>query len=769
MKKVLLCIVCLLVGTFSGYCQNEEKSFTLEFKTGKVDDTQLSTNVSLDNVLEASSLEYVSGYEVIGTVTPVARTYYATTKGLLLGSTSNPGWVTLSLSHSNYIITKVEIEWAAYNNNNDPWIEISVNGKSIGKTSSTTNDGLHFNTITVNTVNTDDNTEDNADVNEGASSIKIASGGGNPKKARAYVKSLTVFYEEGEPEVVNPIFGNVPDKIILGVGEEIDYPEIDPTDLTYSFSVEPADLLTFDDTNKTIKANRVGAGIITFTTDAVEGEYNAASGTIDVEVSAKIPQMSFDNEQVTGKLGVGVVWQTVKITEPEGILGNDEKVSYSSSDPDIVTVNAENGRILPSDVKKAGEAVITATLSAHGDYAEASASYIILIKDVQGAITSGESVFDFTVRDAYGMTTITIPNPEESLDKDYEENINEIKSDDGIVSLNISGGKYRLLVSNEDTYSLYLYKPVDFKISVSEGYRLTKITADGRIEGRLDAEQIKLNGNNLKIWESDETHAQSFVTLEVSNTNMIKKLIVEYEAVSSIIQPAPLSFNKNVYGLMVNEAMAINPADHPEGVNVSYQIEGLDPEDYSIEEDEGDLTVRVDRTGSYTLTASSEADNEYSEGFAILRLNVFPPITVYANNGEVTSDVITAKEAITITLDVPAMTYAYYKLEDSSVKTKEAEAETSDENKREGYTLYENSINIPKDFKGKLTYYMGNYGYLSPERSLTLDVQSDVIEIEDGDGIIHHYDLNGREIKGELEKGVYIRVEGNHSSKVLVK
>lgn len=100
---------------------------------------------------------------------------------------------------------------------------------------------------------------------------------------RCYVKSITVYYEGEVSGPVSPTYTNVPENVKLTVGDTMEYPAIEPSDLTYTFSAEPAGILTLDDATKTITAAGIGKATVKFTTPAV-GDYEAGQGSFEVEV-----------------------------------------------------------------------------------------------------------------------------------------------------------------------------------------------------------------------------------------------------------------------------------------------------------------------------------------------------------------------------------------------------------------------------------------------------------------------------------------------------
>lgn len=742
MKKILLTFIGLLAVILTANAGTVEKSYTLSFMhTGAGDGNQLnSTSIALNKIFEEASLEYVSGLAAVPTIT-----YYNSKMGLKLGSGSGVGSVTFTLSETAQVkVTKMMVEWASYGSDTSG-VEITVGNETV-KTDTSNKNTLATSELTL------------AEPQD-ATTITIASYGSNAKKARAFVQSVVVYYEEEVSGPVAPQYSNVPENVKLTVGDKMDYPAIEPSDLTYSFSADPAGILTFDDAAKTITAAGIGTATVKFTTAAM-GDYEAGEGSFEVEVVGKTPELSFANPVVYGKVGSGVVWQTVTITEP---AHTDAKVTYTSSDPEIVAVDAATGRINVADVKKAGEVVITATLPASGDYAEGTASYTISVINTDvSAIEPGEAIFNFNVENPYGMTSTSDSNF-------WEKNVKEIVSGNGLVTLSFAGN-YRSWIA--DNYGLRVNKNATVTIAVPAGYKLTKVVIEGSITGNLDG----LTNAAGKTWTAGEGVVKNSIVLSSTGTTKINSILVMYESAGSALKSPELIFEKNDYSMMVGEATTINAATAPEGVEVVYAIEGLNADEYSITEDGANLNVTVDKAGYYTLTAKSAATDEYTDGFEIMRLNVYAPVTAYADGEEITSNTFEAEadgdeDTVTITFDLPANDYLYYKLESIAATTvKAADDESDDENQLPGYTLYNDGIEIPAGFNGTLSYYQANYGFLSPVKTLAISIPTGVAEIAiDEEGAVRYYDLNGREVKGQLDSGIYVRLRNGKATKILVK
>ncbi len=566
------------------------------------------------------------------------------------------------------------------------------------------------------------------------------------------------------------------DDVNLTIGSAIELPVAKGyEDLTYHYSIEtnPGNIVISEGQ---LKGVALGETTVKVTTDPVDGQYLAGEGTFKVTVVGKEPKLSFANESVYGKVNTGVVWQQVTVTEPEENLG---AITYSSSDPEIVAVEASTGQIKPSDVKKAGVATITATIAANGDYAEGSCSYLIVVVDPNEKIEPGTTVFDFTTNNPYGMTT-------QNGGGSFEPKIKSIAGENETVTLTF-GGKYRSYNTSNAPYHLRLQKGATLKIAVPEGYKITKVGITGSdILGTYDPASGNVSesdnedpdgGTFSYVWiPQNETDKVSEILYTSpsgpsAEPTQIKKINVMWDAINSDQKSAQLTFTPNVNGIYVNEIAEINVANNPNNRIITYSIPALTEDDYDIEEKDGKLHILVSKPGSYTLEARSVAGDGFRDGFAIMRLNVYRHLMVSADNVPLEKDEVNTGSKTFITIAVPENAYLYYKMENSSAPAPTAYEISDNENQLPGYELYEDGIEIPAKTSGTLNFYIANYGYKSPIRKIALSFETGVTDIDANteDGVVRLFDLNGRQINGEPEKGVYIRIQNGKTSKVLVK
>lgn len=117
----------------------------------------------------------------------------------------------------------------------------------------------------------------------------------------------------------------------------------------------------------------------------------------------------------------------------------------------------------------------------------------------------------------------------------------------------------------------------------------------------------------------------------------------------------------------------------------------------------------------------------------------------------------------------------YYKLtEKESNDPNLAMATRAEEDPHAGYTKLENyadGITLNTNHTA-LEYYSYANGEKSAVQNITVNLTGDttvaVEEIESMDTVARFFDLNGREIKGTPERGLYIRIQGGKASKVIL-
>ena len=553
-------------------------------------------------------------------------------------------------------------------------------------------------------------------------------------------------------------------------GEELKAPALTVT------PAEAKDAVVYTSSNEAVakfvegNLTLTGFGTTEITAEIKDNEtYNNASATYTLTYAKKNPELHFEREVRYGKLGVGVVWEAAKHV-------GDGAVTYASSNPEIVAVNATTGQILPEDVKAVGTVTITATASATDTYSEATAKYRIIIEDAN-APQIGRETFDFTTENPYGMTTYNTGDT-------YESEVSSVTSGNVVMSFY---GDYRSYKYNsQSTQGDFLtfrkvYNGVtsSFTITVPTDGIIEKITintvdkftpSDGTTLATGDGEET-----GLKVWTPAE--GKEFNTITFSNkttsTIKLKSVTVVWKNKTSDLEIADLSFTQTVYNTTVGVENEVNAVNNPNNVATTYSIDCLNPDEYTLTEADGKLAITVDKVGVYTLRAKSDATDTYLPGIAILRLNVFPQVD-FLMNGDPTTPVenfIDLPEGGgNIAFGELPVTVDLYYLDEVSEPAAPAALAELDKN---DFNLYDGT---PVEFAnpGTLHYFM-RYAdaYDSPIYSLGVKVngQSSGIEnvaAEATDAPVEYFNLQGIRVENPAN-GLYIRRQGNTASKVIVK
>ncbi len=427
-----------------------------------------------------------------------------------------------------------------------------------------------------------------------------------------------------------------------------------------------------DETIAKIENNKivgVAEGTTTVTATWPEGKYLAGEATFNVSVikQRQDSEISFEYEHIDGKINTGIVWRSAIVTAGDGA------VTYTSSNPDVVTINPTTGAITPDDVHKTGIALITATIAATENFREAKATYEAHILDPDKESDAVE--FDLTTK----------------KDNTYLS-FHEAVGPGGIIKVKFEGGSFRLW---DDGIRFYT-GTTTLTFTSEPGYTITKIAAVGAGAMDLVGEFYK---TGTQTWDGESSAVT--LTLTPNETVALEGLNVFYKKEESTLKPAELTFTPRVNAVMVGEVAHLNGANNPNGRVLSYSIACLEDGDYIIETTENGIDVLVDKVGSYTLRAESEKDAEYMGGLAIMRLNVYPDIAPFADKANACDKKNKVIELVggkvIVDFNMPNDFILLYKY-----TAKGADAVSED------FQPYANGDGIELTEEGTLSYYMQN-------------------------------------------------------------
>lgn len=608
----------------------------------------------------------------------------------------------------------------------------------------------------------------------------------NPPIIRSYTSAQTkpLFYKEVEAGPIVPTFSGYDAEYTIQNGEDyaIDLPAIQPADLDYTFTSENTAIVEIS--NGKIIGLTPGQTTVKFTTAATDN-YQVGNGSFTVTVTKLQPELDFQDEVVYAKVGVGAVWHPVTIVKPSD-PEQQGKITYTSSDPSIVSINEEEGQVTKADVHAPGTVTITATMEETETYAEGSASYTIIVYDPEASAASATSTFDFTKQNPYGFTTFA--NNSGSMETKTKEIYDET------VTISFTG-QYRSFTTSDGGYELRLQKSSTMTISVPEEYKITKIglAAKGDTSTLLKGSFSPASGTDIPDGESgnntgDEIPNQTWVPANGAvvssvtysagnNASEIWYIVVEYELASSDLITPDLSFSQPINGIYVNEEGSINAVNNKFNRPITYEIVGLtEGDDYTITPDGENLKVLVKVAGSFALYARSDAGDGYRDGLAIMRLNVYNHLAVSVEGATLSTndegvEEIDTTNATEVTFTVPEFAKLYYQIVTSNTPSTQAEGDetTDDVNCKPGFEYDDDGVvEIPAKTNGALNFYIANYGYISPIRTIMLnDPTGSAISEVEAAGSAVYFDLQGRKVAVPA-RGIYVRTQGGKSTKVRI-
>ncbi len=222
--------------------------------------------------------------------------------------------------------------------------------------------------------------------------------------------------------------------------------------------------------NNAVVAKGAGETTITATWNETD-KWKSGSASFKVTVRGNPgepvdPQLTFQHSLVRGQIGWGAISQAA-IYRGDGIL------RYTSSDPNVAEVDALTGVI--KNVKREGQTIIQATLSATSQYKAANASYTL---QIEAAPTDKNLKFDRITSGGFARTPFTVKKINKNyvqytVDglKNYEYKINII---DDILEVNVRiPGIYTLRASAADgtgnaLMQLIIFPPIEITPTYGE-------------------------------------------------------------------------------------------------------------------------------------------------------------------------------------------------------------------------------------------------------------------------------------------------------------
>ncbi len=571
---------------------------------------------------------------------------------------------------------------------------------------------------------------------------------------------------------------------------------LSPATADVTYDIVPATGLTIE--NGVMTAETPGTYTVTATATA-EGQ-DTTTKEFTVTVTKKVAKMHFADQIVWGKLGVGVVWQQV-IVDSEDANG---AITYSTDSENLV-IESESGQIWSNElaaqngkepgVKAAGEYIVTATMAENGDYNESKATYRVIIIDQNAVIIdNGYDMFDFTTNEDnkyfYGLRQT---DTNDNTNNDETKYVTEVRAMDNdainyvSIKFDSEGSRNRYCVwKNGNTYELRAYEGNKMTFEVPEGYTISQIGLTGNaVSGTFDPaeegehkviEGLETQPTLKSHWHAGENQKLNKVTLNITGSSKINQIYVLYEADNSSLKPANLSFDQTYYPIYAGEKITLPAVENPHNLPVTYTIQNLAEESYTItpSADGKTIDVLLDETGSYTLEASSKQTDEYRTGYAIMRLNAYNHLDVkvadYFTDEEIelqkTEDgeeyfVISQDndDMYKLTMDVPEDAELWFRViipglgdlydQFGGIFADDTPTKDKNEDGYRNYAAYGNSIMTMGGAFGDIDFYIESYGYRSPVRSIGMNPQYPAMFL------LSAMDFDTFEQKGETLKHVY--------------
>ncbi len=517
---------------------------------------------------------------------------------------------------------------------------------------------------------------------------------------------------------------------------------------------------------------------------------NAAIGTLTVtydltsDPNKGKAELSFPEAAYSATLGQA--FESPVLVNPNAL-----EVTYESTNPEVATVDAQGSVTIVGS----GITTITAVFDGNDEYNPGAASYDLTV--IEGA-SSIADMLRLGQEDATARIAVTTP-----LTVTYVNGLNVYVTDGKDFTLLYGSNEYENLdiipAGWIATYSPYggmpEFKPASaFPAADGKGEftprEVSLISVDAAMVNEVviiknvifdeatpadksnftgsDGEENLAFRNNFTV-ASVEAGAYDVLGAIASYNDAIQVYPIEYtllEKVTPVITFAEEELTAGIATFIKIAKPTVEPAD----VALTYSIEELSADAYSIEVGEDDITVMVRRAGKFTLMASAEesATVEAAEGKMTLIITPASP-EILVDGEAITSTTINIPEdkSVVVTVKTVSGTEIYYAI-------------VKDENEQPEFKLMpENGVEVNENCD-MLIYAEAN-GVRTETKTLTFNKENgislvfgDNIRVEGNDIIAPEgarvYDLAGRAtgLRG-LSAGVYVVTYGNQALKVVVK
>ncbi len=390
----------------------------------------------------------------------------------------------------------------------------------------------------------------------------------------------------------------------------------------------------------------------------------------------------------------------------------------------------------------------------------------------------------------------------------------------------------KVYVSSTGVGGFYLYNGNTMEISVPAGNRIESMTFTATgisyyLHATCDLGKITTTGMKVDYEWTTGDDVSSVITFTGNGTSQIKTVVITYSEFSGKIpEKANLSFPETEYVVTMGEDF--EAPELTKSTNAAAVYTSSNPEVATVDSETGAVTLV--KPGKTTITATCEANEDYFAGTAsylldVKKVQVIEPgehnidlsiadmtgfttvsttyqygqnidikddgIDVYCKRGGYTNiyyyyagQDLQVPANSTVEIVAPEgyfLKSVTFNLSPDGVKFQpaltpsvgEVEPQTVGGNKIEWTGKEENvtfTIGAKAEFSETSATSAGKLCFTSIDVNYGLDdIESGVEAIEANEGVATYYDLNGRQVKGQLQNGLYIKVLNGKASKVIVK
>lgn len=547
MKKLLLTLLLVVsLGAVSAFAA--EASYTITFKSNSTDATNVLSADKYSEQIETGA-NFISGLS--GSVERV----YQGKSGLKFGSSKGGGTITFNLVAAAQVVpTNIIVSYAQYSSDATG---LTVNGLNAEAESGTAGVYSYIPTST-----------------EKITFLRLSS------TKRIYVKSITVYYNDGEEVVKKDVEGKPYDDLTLEVD---DYGTFASSIADFESGVTNLVLESSDEEGLYIEGlgyMAMSEGSYTVTVTWEEGSiYKANTSSFNVTVKAPAPKFKFN--VATDKATLGELYTLPELTNTYDV----KEYTLASSNEAVAVLSPVDGKTLW--IVGEGTTTITATLAGQEGV---TASYELTVS-APAALVEDAVTFNFNVEEAYGMTATD--NGNFYLDDNFSFNEGEVK-----ISIEKNGGSGARLWKNKNgtEFELSILKTSKLTISVPTGYITRVEFTEGAAHTTPKFSFSQLSGASM-TWTPAATEKVTAVSFSGTDRSDIASIKVIYATEKEVSITTPdLKFSKLIaFGDMATIKGTATAGE----ATVGY----LAGEGAEIEADGDNWIVSADETGEYDVTA----------------------------------------------------------------------------------------------------------------------------------------------------------------------